>query len=1077
VAGPPSGLSVPELSVLLGAQSFFSEGRSTISPRRLVELAARRGFTHVGLTDYLSVSGAVELCQSAGTAGLTAIIGATLPVRFPATGRTHAEDRAEVFPLVLLARGRVGYAALCELITEVKLNELDALSLDALAGHSEHLHCLTGGRLGLPSVLLSRREVPLLVARLRELRKLFPSRLHVQLTHDQAPGEARRLSGLRGLARDLELPTVAAPEVHLGEPEDYPLLDALSCARLGLDVGTPHPERPRNDSAHVGTPQGWGARLPFPDALLNARRLADECALDLLPERLASPEPPLPPGQSAQDVLEARAWSALPERYPIAQRPAVTERLRAELGTVRELELAGFFLTAAEVTDYCRSHGILAAGRGSAAGSVLCYLLGITLADPIKHKLLFERFLHTGRAVMPDVDIDIASSRRDQVLGWVEERWGGGHLNATGEAMVANRITYRLPSAVQDLGRALGLPPDLRDRLSRALGRDFRHHRPHRAREAEVVFTEVLGEAPVKHALLDLLTRMEPKFFRHHAPHSGGVVLSQSPLTWYSPLSRSSGGIRMLAFDKDDVETLGLIKLDLLGLRMLAALERAREEALRLSGEWVEYGELPDDPAVWARIAEGDTMGLFQVESPAQVQMSARLQPNNLTELAHQIALVRPGPIQSGTVHPYVRRARGEEAMPVRREPLHSILAPTHGTLMFQEQILRIAVQYAGFSWPEADRLRSRLSKAEDPDEVAELRTDFLIGALFTHDAPEAEAREIFELCAAFRGFGFAESHAWAFAQHSYASAWMRQHHPAAFLAGLLTEAPGMWPESTLGHEARRWGVGLLPVCISRSAVAYRAETPRTVRLPLSAVQGLSLDTARQIVQERLTGGRFCSLEDAYDRLELSAGAFEQLVLAGAFDRLGLDRRAAAYTLQTLQHARPAGQAGLLGPQVQAPVFPALCADETLQLDLATTGLSASGRHPLDAHRARLRDLGCVPLGKLQHGQDVWTAGLIIARQRPPTAAGFAFYMLEDGHHRVQAIISPDLWEAHRQLLRDSAVLIVQGAAQVRGLSVTVQVRRLCGLTGGLTGGLTSGLPGELVSAAPVVPEVVAASD
>ncbi len=566
--------------------------------------------------------------------------------------------------------------------------------------------------------------------------------------------------------------------------------------------------RIRNAHATTATtsphPQTGPGALPFPDALLNAAKLADECAFDLLPERLSSPEPALPEGRNAQDVLEARVWSALPEQYPPEKHLEVAERLRSELQTVRELEMAGFFLTAAEVTDYCREHGILAAGRGSAAGSVLCYLLGITLSDPIKHHLLFERFLHTGRASMPDVDIDIASSRRDQVLSWVEERWGGAQ--GSGEAMVANRITYRLPSAVQDLGRALGLPPDLRDRLSRALGRDYRHHRPHRAREAEVVFTEVLGEAPIKEALLKLLTLMEPKFFRHHAPHSGGVVLSRQPLTHHSPLSRSSGGIRMLAFDKDDVEALGLIKLDLLGLRMLAALERAREEVLRLTGSWVDYGDLPDDPAVWRRIASGDTLGLFQIESPAQVQMTARLQPKNMTELAHQIALVRPGPIQSGTVHPYVRRARGEEAVPTLREPLHSILAPTHGTLMFQEQILRIAVHYAGFTWPEADRLRSRLSKAEDEEELAGLREDFQIGALFTHDVPFEESRPVFEMCAAFRGYGFAESHAHAFAQHSYASAWMRQHHPAAFLAGLLTEAPGMWPASTLSSRGQALG-------------------------------------------------------------------------------------------------------------------------------------------------------------------------------------------------------------------------------------------------------------------------------
>lgn len=1036
---------VPELDALLGCQSFFSEGRSTVSPTRLVQLAAQRGYRAVGLVDWRSVSGAVELCAAARSAGLQAVVGATLPVLCPGPG-----GAPDAFPLTLLAASRGGYERLCALLSA--LHDLGpgarGLPLDAVqeAGGRGDLVCLTGGRLGFPTVLGERRELARAAALLRTLRAAFPEGLYVQLYHGAAPHERRRLAYLRGLARDLELPTVAAPEVCLAGPEDYALLDALTCARLGTDVHTPHPERPRNDAAHPATPAHWGALLPFPDALLNAAQLAGRCALDLLPERLRAPAPRIPPGVTPDEALEARALSALPGRYGPDQRPAAEARLREELVTVRALDMAGFFLTAAEVTDYCRAHGILAAGRGSAAGSVLCYLLGVTLAEPLRHNLLFERFLHTGRTSMPDVDIDIASSRRAQVLGWVEERWGQG---GSGEAMVANRVTYRLPSAVQDLGRALGLPPELRDRLSRALGRDHRHLRPHRARQAEAVFREVLGDAPVGEALLRLLERIEPRFTRHLAPHSGGVVLSGGSLHRYSPLSRSSGGIRMLAFDKDDVERLGLIKLDLLGLRMLAALERAREEALRLSGTWVPYGELPDDPEVWRELRAGDTMALFQIESPAQVQMTARLQPGDLTALAHQIALVRPGPIQSGTVHPYVRRARGEEPVPARREPLRSILAPTYGTLMFQEQILRVAVHYAGFSWPDADRFRSQLSRAEDDAEREELRAAFLRGAAHTSAAPPDEAEAVFSLCAAFRGYGFAESHAHAFAQHAYASAYMRRHHPAAYFAAFLTEVPGMWPAATIAQECRRRGVQLLPVCINRSALHYRAEHARAIRVPLGAVTGVSEAAARAVVQERLTGGKFRSAEDFYDRVAVRPDALDGLVRAGAFDRVdaGRNRREAYYVLRVLSHARPSGTRALLEPPATPPAtLPALTPENLLGLDLVTKGLSESGRHPLDAHRARLRDLGCVPIAALQRGEAVWTAGLIVARQRPPTARGFAFYVLEDRASRVQAIIAPDLWEAHRALLRDARALIVQGDVTRTGQAVTVKVRRLAEL-------------------------------
>ncbi|ULH18042.1 DNA polymerase III subunit alpha (plasmid) [Deinococcus sp. KNUC1210] len=1005
-----------------------------MSPARLVELAASRGYTHVGLVDWVSVAGAVELCEAAREHGLGAVIGATVPVVLP-TGK----GKADAFPLVLLAQNRTGYQALNELISSVQQACPEGMPLEQLlTSDTADLICLTGGRSGFPTVLGERRELPVVQRLLTALRAAFQFRLYVQLFHGAAPHEQRRLSSLRGLAREQGLPTVAVPEICMGEANEYPLLDALTCARLGIDVNTPHAERPRNHAPEVAFPLHWGTHLPYPDALLNATKIARDCTLDLLPERLTPPEPKLPDGVDAQTFLEGRVRAELPRKYPAEVLGQAAQRLTAELATVAQLDMAGFFLTAAEVTDHCREHGILAAGRGSAAGSVLCYLLGITLSDPIRHNLLFERFLHTGRSSMPDVDIDIASSRRDSVLAWVEERWG---MNG-GEAMVANRITYRLPSAVQDLGRALGLPPEVRDRLSRALGRDFRQLRPHRARDAEVVFTEVLGNAPVKNALLELLTLFEHKHVRHLAPHSGGTVLSAKPLTYYSPLQRSTGGIRLLFFDKDDVEKLGLIKLDLLGLRMLAALERAREEVLRLTGRWVEYGELPDDPQVWARIASGDTMGLFQIESPAQVQMTARLQPKNLTELAHQIALVRPGPIQSGTVHPYVRRARGEETVPELPEPLQTILAPTHGTLMFQEQILRLAVHYAGYDWLQADRFRSRLSKVEDDAELAQLRAAFVEGAARTTGAFPWEAEEVFAMCAMFRGYGFAESHAHAFAQHSYASAWMRHHHPAAFLAGLLTEAPGMWPAATLSQEARRWGVTLSPIDVNRSGVSFRAESERSVRVPLK-VDGLGDDAVRSIVQERLVHGRFGSIEEFYDRVTIQRDALQTLVKAGAFDGLGMQRRAAFYTLTALANARPPGQRTLLTPNGELPFLPELSEEELLSLDLRTKGYSEAGRHPLDAHRARLRDLGCVPLAQLRHGQQQWTAGLVIARQRPPTARGFAFFVLEDRHTRVQLIISPDLWEAHRQLLRDASALIAFGEARISGRAVTVQAQRL----------------------------------
>jgi error-prone DNA polymerase len=381
----------------------------------------------------------------------------------------------------------------------------------------------------------------------------------------------------------------------------------------------PHPDRPQNRAQALPSPAEAATRLPFPEALQNAAWLAEQAAFDLLPDRLTPPRARVGDGVSADEHLERRCFEALLQRYHGDTLTRARRVLEVELATVRALALADFFLVAAEVTDYCRAHGILAAGRGSAAASICCYLLGITGVDPIRHDLLFERFLHTGKTSMPDVDIDISSARRDEVLAWVEQRFG-----AATEAMVCNKITYRLPSAIQDLGRALGLPPELRTRLSRALGRDYRSLTPRRAREAAPAFAEVLGDAPIAQTLTELLERMESSHTRHIAPHSGGVVLAREPLTHYSPLERSSGGIKLLQLDKDDAEALGLIKLDLLGLRMLAALERAREEVFGSTRHWLDLDDLPDDPAVWRIISEGATMGLFQIESPAQVHTAKR---------------------------------------------------------------------------------------------------------------------------------------------------------------------------------------------------------------------------------------------------------------------------------------------------------------------------------------------------------------------------------------------------------------------------------------------------------------------
>ena len=1032
MSGPPR-----RLRHLLNVHSYFSFGAGASSPTRLVERAAELGYESVALTDVNGVYGSVELHQAARRRGLTALVGATVRLR----------DEDLVHPLPLLAASRQGYAALNALLSVAHEHEGE-ITLAMLEAHAHDLHALTGARRGFPTKLLAARRFGDLERLLERLNGIFEDRLWVQLYFGAHPQDRRRARYLRKLAQRWRLPAVAAPEVRYATADLYPLYDALVCARAGITVDEPHPDRPQNDGHAVPRPDLSDLTpLPdppplLPDVLSNTARLAETCRWPLLPDRLVPPRARVPEGLAPEEHLERRAYEALLARYRGETLLKARARLEEELATVRALGFAEFFLAAAEITDHCHARGIVCSGRGSAAASILCHLLGITQADPIEHDLLFERFLHGGKSSPPDIDIDIASGRRDEVLAWVERRFG-----AKTEAMVCNRITYYLPSAIQDLGRALGIPPDTRDALGKALGRQHRHRRPHHAHEAEDALREVLGDAPVLDQLLRLMRMMESRFVRHVAPHSGGVVLGREPLAHYSPLERSSGGIKLLQFDKDDVEALGLIKLDLLGLRMLGVFERTREEVYRTEGRWLDVRDPPYDEAVWTAIQEGDTMGLFQIESPGQVRLSTQLHPRTLTDLAHQVALFRPGPIQSQTVHPYIARRNGREPVRYLHPSLEPVLAKSYGVLMFQEDVMRIAVHVAGMSWAEAERFRKRVTTFEDEAEIRTWHRDFLDGAMRTRGCTREEAQAIFDMMAAFRGYGFAESHAWAFGLHAYTSAWLRHHHPAEYLASVMNEHPGMWPLSTLRQEAKRWGVGMGRIDVNRSGVAYRVEKEgdhARVRLPLHAAKGVSEEVARQIVMARARGGDFLHLRDLYGRLHVHGDALEILARAGAFDAVQ-GRREALFEARALHHTTPPGRTPLFDATPPVPPLDALPHDTKISWDYELKRMNESGVHPVDLVRRQLLDLGAVPLALARDGE-VRVGGMVVARQKPPTAKGFAFFVIEDGPDRMQVVISPQLWEEEWRTLRDARVLIVDGSLQRVGRAWTLRAHTLTNL-------------------------------
>ena len=1055
------GGSAERLTALLDVHSYYSLGAGTASPTSLVKRAAELGYRYLALTDDLNVSGGVELFQAAREHGIKALIGATVPVRL----------EEQVYPFVLIAASRSGYDTLCRLLTLAHERDERDVPYPVLLAHNHDLALLTGARQGLPARLLAERRVKELEKLLRQLQGAFGERFYLRLFHDRYRWDGRRARVLRHLAQNLALPIVTAPEVRYLEPAKYRLYDALTCARLGVSVQEPHPRRPQNSCQHLPSVDEAMLRLPFPEGALNAAWVAESAHFELLPRRLTPPKAQVPNDRTANQQIEERCHAVLLQRYEGEALVTARQRLEAELSTIRALDLADFFLVAAEVTDYCKHRGIMAAGRGSAAASIVCYLLGITKADPMKHDLLFERFLHTGMTTMPDVDIDISSARRDEVLAWVEERFG-----AATEAMVCNKITYRMPLAIQDLGRALGMPPELRNRLTKALGRDFRGLRPAAAERAEVAIREVLGNAPVADTFLKLLSTMERGHVRHLAPHSGGVVLARDSLTYYSPLERSSGGIKMLQLDKDDAEAMGLIKLDLLGLRMLAALERAREEVFRLEDSWLDLADLPHDERVWDLISEGATLGLFQVESPSQQHTSRVMRSRNLKDLAHQIALIRPGPIQSGTVHPYLRRRQGLEPVSYWHPSLEPILHKTYGVLLFQEDVLRIAVHFAGMSWIEADRFRKKVSGWSDLDDIEPDRERFVTGARRHVGASREEAVRVFDAVKGYQGFGFAESHAWAFALHAYASGWLRIHYPAEYMAAILTEEPGMWSRQTKRQEARDWGVPFLPFDVNQSGVHFRVERTcdghppndhvtrssappaerrhpdsiKAIRPPLSAINGISEEKARDIMLERFAHGPYRDVDDLYQRLSIDRNGLEAMVRAGAFDAVEA-RRDALYRLGVLSAAQVAGMRALFAAPVTTPQFADMNVPERFVWDYQTTRMSTLEIHAVDLIRDRLKELGCVPLLRLRRTPRktrVLSAGLVVGRQRPGTAKGFAFFVIEDGPVRAQVIISPDLWDEQRVLLRDASILIVDGVVEDTGHQLTIKALKLAEIPG-----------------------------
>ncbi|HXF63378.1 MAG TPA: error-prone DNA polymerase [Caldilineaceae bacterium] len=1018
----------------LHCHSYYSLLDAASSPEALVEAAQRLGLRALALTDHDSLAGAVRFWTAARRAELHPILGAEVTL-------------ADGHHLTLLAETQSGYSNLCRLITTSRLDHLSdapdtwlgksapALTWERLAQHTAGLICMTGCRQGPVAAPLRQGDKEQARRNLHRLYDLFGrDHLFVELQRHQRAGDDRLIRQLCDLAYALALPIVATNNVHHATVEGGPLRDALIAVRhhMTLTEARQAGLLPDNRCAALASPQAMARRFAErPDALENSVAIAERCQVSLDFSNRRLPTFPTPPGISEYAYLYELCHAALPRRYPQLHRQVINQ-LAHELDIIDKAGLAGYFLIVWDIVREARARGIRCQGRGSAANSIVAYLLAITSIDPLAHDLLFERFLSEDKFTPPDIDLDFAADRREEIIQYVYGRYGADHT-----AMVANTVTYQARSGLRDLAKALGFPLPLIDKLAQRLD-------THSCQAAADALMTQVEDASAHHPLrlLAELLRQIDGVPRHLGIHSGGMLITGPPLAEVVPLEPATmPGRVVVQWDKDSVEDAGLIKIDLLGLRMLGLISEAAAQIERRTGAAPNLDALPlDDPAIYAGLQRGDTIGAFQVESRAQQQMLPRLKPECFEDIIVAIAIIRPGPIQGNMVHPYLRRRAGLEGVSYPHSALAPVLAETLGVLLFQEQVLRAAVALAGFAAGEADMLRRALSRSRPGPEIDKLRARFIAGALKQGIAAE-EAGAVFAQLAGYAGYGFCKSHSASFALIAYQSLWLKHYYPAEFYCALLNMQPmGFYsPEVILG-DARRHGLAVLPPDINLSQWRYTVENG-ALRTGLAAVSGLGESGYARIAEARQQGP-FTDLRDLLHRTCLPKRLIANLIRAGALDGIG-SRRALLWALGPLDE-RSDGL-DVSAPLVEAALPPLGALEQTLW-EYELLGHSPDGQL-LRHDRAALREAGILSTWQVKQearaGQRIRVAGMVVVRQRPQTAKGILFLSLEDEAGLLDLVVKPDVYPQARPALQETPLIVAEGVVQRAEGAVSVLVGRL----------------------------------
>jgi error-prone DNA polymerase len=1022
----------------LHAHSAFSflDGAST--PEELVEEAARLGLRAIALTDHDGLYGVVRFAEAGRELGMATVFGAELSLAN--TARTAVPDPPGPH-LLVLARGPEGYRRLSRQLAAAHLAggekgkpRYDYEALTEAAGG--HWHILTGCRKGHVRQAFSIGGPDAAAKALADLVDRFgPDRVSIELTRHGHPDDDERNAALAALAPRFGVGVIATTAAHIAEPGRGRLAAAMAAIRARNSLDSAAGWLAPRGGAHLRSGEEM-ARLfaRYPDAVTAAGELGGQCAFELA---LIAPQLPpftVPDGHTEQSWLRELVMAGAARRYGARVDGArAYAQIEHELAVIAQLNFPGYFLVVHDITQFCRRNNILCQGRGSAANSAVCYALGVTAVDPVANELLFERFLSPARDGPPDIDIDIESDLREQVIQYVYERYGRDYA-----AQVANVITYRSRSAVRDMARALGFSQGQQDAWSKQIS----HWGP---------MTDSADLDGIPEQVVDLAAQIKD-LPRHMGIHSGGMVICDRPIADVCPVEWARmPGRSILQWDKDDCAAIGLVKFDLLGLGMLSALHYAIDLVAEHKGIEVDLAKLDlSEAAVYEMLQRADSVGVFQVESRAQMATLPRLKPREFYDLVVEVALIRPGPIQGGSVHPYIKRRNGLEPVTYDHPAMEPALRKTLGVPLFQEQLMQLAVDCAGFSPAEADQLRRAMGSKRSTERMRRLRDRFYSGMAELHGITGEVAERIYEKLEAFANFGFPESHSLSFASLVFYSSWFKLHHPAVFCAALLRAQPmGFYSPQSLVADARRHGVVVHGPDVNASLAHATCENHGLeVRLGLGAVRHIGVDLAQSIVDERQSAGPYRCLLDLTGRIQLSVPQTESLATGGALGCFGITRREGLWAAGAAATERPDRLPGV-GSSSSAPTLPGMSEVELAAADVWATGVSPDS-YPTQFLRAGLDDMGVIPAEKLLEvpdGSRVLIAGAVTHRQRPATARGVTFMNIEDETGMVNVLCTPGVWARHRRLAQTAAALLVRGQVQNASGAVTVVAERLQRLT------------------------------